>query len=288
MTDDTSRKAIDAIFRSAVKHHFTKVQLRYAGGEASLQSERVIALHDYAFTLAQQHDMGLRASILSNGVFLSSRMIDHLKDRNIGIMISLDGIGTYHDRQRPLVNGRGSFRLVDRTITQLLAKKLIPSISVTVSLRNLAGLPELISYILERDMPFSLNYYRDNDCSTHIRDLQFTDEQMIDAMHAVFALIEHNLPRRTLLGSLLDKANLQSPHQSTCGVGNNYLVIDQKGGIAKCHADMKQTITTVAVDDPLLILRNDRQGIVLMRKRAVVPARGGIGVLVGAHSLLIE
>ena len=261
MTNDTAKRAVDAIFRSAVKHHFKRVQLRYAGGEASLQSEHVIALHDYALTLAQRHDIDLRASILSNGVFLSQCTIDRLKDRKIGVMISLDGVGSYHDQQRPFINGRGSFQFVDRTITQLLAKNLVPHISVTVSLRNLAGLPELMAYILERDMPFSLNYYRDNDCSTLIRDLQFTDEQMIDAMRSVFALIERNLPQRSLLGSLIDKADLQHPHQRTCGVGHNYLVVDQKGGIAKCHADIKRTVTTIAADDPLSVIRSDRQGV---------------------------
>ncbi len=261
MSDETTRKAIDAIFRSAIKHRFKNIHLRYAGGEASLQIERVIAIHDYALALAQQHNINLSASVLSNGVFLSSRMIDCLKDRHIGVMISLDGVGSHHDRQRPFIDGRGSFRMVDRTITQLLTKSLIPHISVTASLRNLAGLPELISYILERDMSFSLNYYRDNDRSTHITDLQFTDTQMIDAMRSVFELIERNIPQRTLLGSLIDKANLQYSHQSTCGIGDNYLVINQKGGIAKCHVDIKQTITTIATDDPLLIVRNDRQGV---------------------------
>jgi uncharacterized protein len=261
MTDDTARRAVDAIFRSAVKHDFKIVRLRYAGGEASLQSERVIALHDYALTLARQHDIDLHASILSNGVFLGQRTIDRLKDRHIGVMISLDGVGSYHDRLRPFVNGRGSFQFVDRTITQLLTKNLVPHISVTVSQRNLAGLLELMAYILERDMPFSLNYYRDNDCSTHIRDLQFADEQMIDAMRSVFALIEHDLPQRSLLGSLIDKADLQHPHDRTCGVGHNYLVVDQKGGIAKCHADIKRTVTTIAADDPLYVVRSDRQGV---------------------------
>jgi uncharacterized protein len=261
MSDDISRKAIDALFRSAIKHNFKAVQLRYAGGEASLQSERVIALHDYALSVARKHQITFYGSILSNGVFLAGRTIDLFKERQIGVMISLDGVGAYHDCQRPFINGRGSFQFVNRTITRLLEKNLVPHISVTVSQRNLAGLPELITYILERDLPFSLNYYRDNDCSTHIQDLQFTDEQMIAAMRSVFALIEHDLPYRNLLGSLIDKANLKQPHQRACGVGHSYLVIDQKGGIAKCHADIKQTVTTIAADDPLLVIRNDSRGV---------------------------
>jgi uncharacterized protein len=261
MTDDTGRRAIEAIFRSAVIHHFKRVRLRYAGGEASLQSKRVIALHDYALMLAQEYKIDLRASILSNGVFLAQRTIDHLKDRQIGIMISLDGVGAFHDRQRPRVNGHGSFRSVDRTIMQLLAKELVPHISVTVTQRNLAGLPELMTYILERELPFSLNYYRDDNCSMHIRDLHLEDEQTIKAMRSVFALIERRLTRRSLLGSLIDKADLQHPHDRTCGVGYTYLVIDQQGGIAKCHADIKRIVTTIAADDPLSTVRNDLQGV---------------------------
>src|SRR5204863_2366385 len=101
---------------------------------------------------------------------------------NIGVTISLDGLGTYHDSQRPFSNGLGSFTFVDRTITRLLNNGVIPHINVTVSQRNLDGLPALIDYILQREMSFTLSYYRDNECSTHIRDLQFSDTQMITRM----------------------------------------------------------------------------------------------------------
>ncbi|HEX3641560.1 MAG TPA: SPASM domain-containing protein, partial [Ktedonobacteraceae bacterium] len=222
---------------------------------------RVVGLHDYALRQAQQYGLVLDAQLLSNGVILSQASIDQLKARQIGITISLDGIGADHDSQRPFANGQGSFRYVDRTLTRLLASNVIPHITVTVSQRNLAGLSDVISYILERELPFTLNYYRDNECSTHIRNLQFADEQMITSMRTVFAIISHNLPKYSLMGSLLDKADLTSAHQHTCGVGRNYLVIDQRGGVAKCQADIKQTITTIERDDPLQVVRDDLKGI---------------------------
>ena len=261
MSDNTVHKAVDAVFRSALKQHFSHVKLKYAGGEASLHLARVIDLHDYALSQAQQYGLALDAQLLSNGVILSQASIDQLKARQIGITISLDGIGAAHDSQRPFTNGQGSFRYVDRTLTRLLANNVIPHITVTVSQRNLAGLPDVISYVLERELPFTLNYYRDNECSTHIRDLQFADEQMITSMRTVFTIISRNLPKYSLMGSLLDKADLTSAHQHTCGVGRNYLVIDQRGGVAKCQADIKQTITTIERDDPLQVVRDDLKGI---------------------------
>lgn len=261
MDADIGRKSIDAIFRSALKHRFKRIKLKYAGGEPSLHMTSVMELHDYAVQLAQEYGIALDATILSNGVVLSQQAIDHLKARQISVMISLDGLGNYHDSQRPFASGKGSSQYVLRTIDRLLANEVVPFISVTVSLRNLEGLPGLVQYILERDLPFSLNYYRDNECSGHIADLRFADEQIISAMRSVFALIEEKLPARSLLGSLLDKADMTAPHRHTCSVGQNYLVIDQRGGVAKCQMEIKRILTTVNTVDPLEVIRKDRWGV---------------------------
>lgn len=261
MPADVGRKAIDALFRSALKHHLPHIKLKYAGGEASLHMKRVIELHNYALQLAQKHGIHLKAQILSNGVALSQRTIEQLKAFQIGVTLSLDGLGADHDSQRPMLNGRGSSLHVLRTIDRLLDNRVIPHISVTVSRRNLSGLPALVHYFLERDLPFSLNYYRDNECSTNVPNLRFNDELMIAAMRSAFSVIEAHLPARSLLDSLLDKANALAPHQHTCGVGQNYLVIDQRGGVAKCQMEIKHTIATVDTLDPLQIIRDDRQGV---------------------------
>ena len=261
MSADTAFMAVDAIFRSAVQQGFTQVKIKYAGGEASLRMANVVSVHDYAAQVAQEHGIELRGVLLSNGVMLAQRVIEQLKTRNIKVMISLDGIGAYHDTQRPFKEGQGSFEYVDRTISRLLANGLVPSISVTISQRNLAGLHELVMYILERELPFSLNYYRDNECATEGSSLQFGEQQMIDAMRSAYKVIERHLPARSLLGSLIDKARLSSPHQSTCGVGHNYMVIDQHGGVAKCQADIKRTVTTIGARDPLRVIQMDRTGV---------------------------
>jgi uncharacterized protein len=132
---------------------------------------------------------------------------------------------------------------------------------VTVSQRNLDGLADLLVYILERDLPFTLSYYRDHGCAIDNSTLQFSEQQMISTMYSAFKVIEQNLPKRRLLGSLIDRTSLHQPHQHTCGVGRNYLVIDQYGGVAKCHAAIKQTVTTIETEDPLEIIQNDRKGV---------------------------
>ena len=239
MEQETSRRAVDAIIRSAVRHGYQHLHLKYAGGEATLQMPQVMVTHDYAQHLAQEHHLHLSASLLSNGTIMTQRMIEQLKVRRIHVMISLDGIGAVHDGQRPFLNGtKGSFALVDRTISRLLAHALRPSINVTVSQRNIADLPTLLSYILERDLHFSLSYYRENDCSASMTDLQFSEAQMIEGMRAAFTSIEQHLPKRRIVDSLIDKGDMRAPHHYTCGMGRNYLVINERGEVAKCQADL--------------------------------------------------
>jgi uncharacterized protein len=261
MADKTSLLAVDAVIRSARKEDYRSIELMYAGGEASLRLPQVLALHDYAVQQTCEHGLELYARLLSNGIALTKHAIEQVKQRDISIMISLDGIGPIHDQQRPLLNGQGSFALVDRAISRLLEQQVVPSINVTVSARNIEALPDLIAYLLERDLPFALSYYRENDCSASSPDLQYSEAQMISGMRTVFSYIEEHLPRRPLFNGLIDKGSMLSQGSHACGVGRNYLVIDQHGGIAKCHADIKQTITTIHVENPLAEINQHGSGM---------------------------
>lgn len=89
MDESVGRASVEAVMRSAVAHGIPAVKLKYAGGEASLNHQLMLSLHDYARTLAEQHGIALHSVLLSNGVRLSDTLIDALKTRNIRVMISL-------------------------------------------------------------------------------------------------------------------------------------------------------------------------------------------------------
>ncbi len=258
MSDETARKAIAALVRSAVRQGFAGLRLKYAGGEASLNWRQILATQRFARQLTAEHGLTFSAYVITNGVMLPRKMLEQFKEEQIGVTISLDGIGATHDAQRPFASGLGSFKFVDRTISTMLASDFVPHINVTVSQRNLAGIPELMTYVLDRDLPFTLSYYRENDCSQHLPDLQFSDARMIETMRTAFQIIETRLPKRRLLGSLIDKADLRSNHEYTCSAGRSYLVVDQQGGIARCHTEIQRTVTSIEADDPLRVIQNER------------------------------
>ncbi|ABU56807.1 radical SAM/SPASM domain-containing protein [Roseiflexus castenholzii] len=255
------RRAVDAVVRSALAHGFRRIKLKYAGGEATLNAPLVVLTHKYARECADGHRLALDGVVLSNGVALGSRLIRALRDSGLRLMISLDGVGDAHDATRRFVNGRGSFSHVARTLDRLAEHGVIPSISITVSHRNLAGLPATVEYVLDRGLPFSLNFYRENQCSANAADLSFQDDQIIAAMREAFGVIARRLPRHSLLSALVDLARLDTPHDRPCGAGHSYMVIDHRGGVATCHMAIERTVADVAVPDPLLLIHEDAIGI---------------------------
>lgn len=261
MDDSVGPAAVSAVFQSAVAHGFSAVKLKYAGGEASLNSDLLLRLHAQARALAEQHALALYATLLSNGVSLPHPLVETLREAGVPIMVSLDGIGESHDAQRPFVNGRPSFVMVDRTITQLIDQGHPPHVSITVTNRNAAGLAEVTRYALARGLTFSINFFRDNQCTAGIPDLRYGEQQMISAILDAFAVIEDHLPPWSVLGCVLDRGQLVQPRLRSCGVGQDYLVIDQRGGVAKCHMEIERTLGNVLRDDPLHLVRNDRRTV---------------------------
>lgn len=45
--------------------------------------------------------------------------------------------------------------------------------------------------------------------------------------------------------------------QRSCGVGQDYVVIDQRGQVAKCHMEIERTLGDIFSDDPLQLVRRD-------------------------------
>lgn len=261
MSLETGIAAIDATFRSAILHNFQKVKLKYAGGEPIIRYEIVVALHKYAIEAGQKLGLSVEGVLLSNGTLLTKEKAEEICNLDLRLMISLDGLGESHNAQRPYAGGHESFADVERGINIALAAGITPSISITVSSKNADKLSDLVGWVLERDLPFSLNFYRENDLSLAEKDLSLVDQKIIDGMKRAYETIEKRLPEKSLLASIVDRANLSSPHQMTCGVGNNYLVFDCNGQVGKCQMLMKNFITNLTVADPLGEIQKDKKGI---------------------------
>jgi len=261
MDPTIGRDAVDALVNSAVRHGFGSLRLKFAGGEASLNAAVLLDLHDHAARRCADAGIRLSAVLLSNGVAISDSLAGALVARDIRVMISLDGIGAAHDAQRPTLGGKPSSARVVRTIDRLLGFGLAPHISITITSRNVAGIADVVRFALQRELTFSFNFFRDNDCAASFTDLQYEERELLAGIGDAFTVIEELLPPWSVLGSVLDRGQLLEPRQRSCGVGDDYVVIDQNGRIAKCHMEIGTTFGDVRDTDPVLAIRDDSRGV---------------------------
>jgi uncharacterized protein len=258
----TAQRAIAAIYRSAQIHGYARVKLKYAGGEPTLNFEALRVAQQQAEMLSAQTGIELETVLLTNGVQITDEQINTLLTHNIQVAVSLDGLQAYHDSQRPLASRNGSsFTLTARTIDRLIECGIFPHISITLTKQNLKGLPALIEYLLDRQLRFSLNFYREPTPSWEQEILSLQDQELIEGLLSAFQVIEQRVPRYSLLANLADRADMSIRHIRPCAVGQNYLAIACDGKIAPCQMEMQHPITTIDADDPLGFIQKHQHGI---------------------------
>lgn len=238
---EKGREALARLFATAVKRGFRQIKLKYAGGEPTLCFHLVQALHEEARRLSQETGIGLREVVLSNGTNFHPAQADWLRENNVRLMISLDGIGADHDRTRSLHNGEGTFLIVERTIDEiLLPREIHPTVSITVTGLNASGIAEAVRWVFERNLPLSINFYRVPPGTTPAEALTLEEERIIAGMESAYRVVEEILPVQPFVNGLLDRFRVGA-HQWTCGVGRTYVVIDHTGQLAPCHMQLGAT-----------------------------------------------
>lgn len=260
MSRETGKAAVDAVFRSALIHGYEKIQLKYGGGEPLIHFGFVAGLHEHARILADRNNISLDGVVLSNGTLLTETTVRRIGGLGLRLVISLDGPARFHDRCRFYPDGSGSFTDVSNAVSMAMDNGLVPGISITVNSLNIGGLPELMEWTMDRDLPFRINFQRENGASSRT-DLQTEEDGIVAGMLKAYKTIESKQSRRSLLGSLGDHASFFAPRKRPCNAGRSYLVFDPLGGVAKCQTDIGKTVAKVDDPDPLGRIRKSRVGL---------------------------
>lgn len=253
MSLETGMRAIDAVLNTAAERGFTTVKLKYAGGEAALHYRMVRQLHRYALEQATQRGVQLQAVVLSNGAVITPSFADWLAETGVRLMLSVDGVGAEHDQQRPWKGrGDGAFAALERNLTtQLLPRNIRPDICITITGRTATSAHHAVEWAMSYDLPFSLNFYRENEQAARFQELRFEEAQIIAGLLEAYAAIERQMPIRPLLNGLLDRVQAQA-HGHACGVGQSYVVITHEGKVAQCQMELQ---TAQAFDTTADLLR---------------------------------
>lgn len=234
MSAKIGNSALEAVFRSAVKNGIKVIKFKFSGGEAMLEFNLMIGLVKRAWQLGGRYGIRTKFVVLTNGVLVTEEVARVLRLYRLKVAVSLDGLGRYHDENRIFPEGDGSFRQTMQGIESLWKYKVPFNVSVTITNKNIEGLPLLTRWLLKKTIPFSFNLYRENTYSEI--DNRVENERLIYWLGKAYCEIEKNLPRYSLVGGLLDLVSFSGPRfGNPCGMGKNYLIIRHDGKIFSCQ-----------------------------------------------------
>lgn len=251
MTEEIGQHALERIFDTAQQNSFRRVKLKYAGGEATLHFALIRHLHEQAKAFARELGLQLHEVVLSNGTRLREEEADWFATTGVKLMISLDGVGEMHNRLRRDRSGHDTFTQIEKTLDQvLLPRGVRPDITLTVTRVNASGVADAVRWALARNLPVSLNFYRQNTLSASREELTLEEKTIIEGMLAAYAVFEEYLPTRPFFNGLLDRVQMQA-HIQTCGVGTAYLVTTHEGKLAQCQMHLDRPVSATLDTDLL-------------------------------------
>lgn len=183
----------------------------------------------------------------------------YIKEGKIGISISLDGIGKWHDIYRRYKNNdNGSFKNVDKNIEKLLFYGLTPRILSTITNSNVFGLKELSKYCIDRSLGFRFSLYRETSLSE--KELKSDNEILIENLKICYSYIKENLPKISLYQChKFGDINLRSPKTRGCGMGVNNIIINSNGEICLCQYEMESPIGNTLKDNVVKAIKEQKR-----------------------------
>jgi uncharacterized protein len=248
MSERILRKSIRKLFEIAQENNLYAIHFKFTGGEATLNENLLIKATRYIHKLSKENKIDNLITLITNAVSISSELLDFIKENNIAISLSLDGLQQDHDRNRILPSGEGSFSYVEKNLNRFLNVNINPLILCTVSPENLDNLPNFVEYLLKKELLFNLSFER----SARLLE---RENDVIDVFKEIFQVIENNLPKYNLLSGILDKVSFAFPHETACLINKNFIVIDQNGKIPTCQMNMGNVCSSIDSPDPFSDLR---------------------------------
>ena len=150
--------AVNLIISNAIKLGDKLISLGFhGGGEPLFPWAFVKKVIEYTEDEARKNDLHLTVFSATNGL-LSERQLEWIVQHFSDLNISFDGLPHVQDYHRPLPDGQGSFRFVDRTFRYLDERNFSYGIRSTFSDYNIDLMEESYDFIVKNYKPGSIHF----------------------------------------------------------------------------------------------------------------------------------
>jgi len=145
--DKSTEKSIIQLVEKISKK-VDKIIVAWFGGEPTLKFYDIIRLTNIFKEICNKNGCVYNARITTNGYLFNKENIDKLKSLCIkNIQITLDGSKEYHDKQRPYIDGSGTFDIVKENILKIIDVGINVTMRINVSKDNYDSIPKVLDII---------------------------------------------------------------------------------------------------------------------------------------------
>lgn len=234
MNEEVQKQIVSFINKHA--DHMDGVNLNWHGGEPLLAIDTILQLYD---KIKNEAKLPIKhTSMVSNGYLLNEVNCKALRDMKLDyLQITIDGDKDTHNTTRVLKNGKSSFEQIMKNVDK--ATQIMPEchigIRTNIGKNNINEYPALYKRLTERWKGKNLHVYH-----------AFVMDNNLDTTWEKRCALELSTDEKTDFEITLAKLGIKSKKSlfpktdnivCTC-MDNNAYVIDPKGMIYKCWADV--------------------------------------------------
>ncbi len=269
MSSETAEAATEKLFVFCVENEFTHLQIKFAGGEPTLNLKRINETCEQALILSEKFGIVIGFRILTNGVFIDDNIFKTFSKYKFGVSVSVDGDEERHNQVRFTIprsrmeNGdehskkEGSWLMIDQNITKLLAQGTKPYILCTITEKNYKHLFKLVEYCVTKQIGFRLSPVRDKN--SHLKPNLETE--ILTELIKIYEWVGNNLPTSMPIERFARFAewNLTVQKKSVCGTCKSTMSIDQEGKVSSCQMRMDKSFGNISSESLTEIFDKIRQ-----------------------------
>lgn len=222
-----------SLFASNGKRH---LKVKYAGGEPTLQIDRIDELSKFTKNEANKYDLSTDHVLITNGTLLNKDTVKTIGDIGMRIDISLWGMGDTNDKERGNV-GKPSFKRVLEGIDYCKELGVPLSLTYIVTPTNALELRSFINtFAIDASTRISIALLRPQT-SEQLRYIEAGIQKMIEGIQDGIVATGHIIADGTPTDAFRNFGYLRVDGLNLfgCGAGESYFAIDGEGKRYSCH-----------------------------------------------------
>ena len=228
MEKEVAEKGIQ-FFRRNIDNDRVSTIIFY-GGEPFLNFE----IMKYIVNRTKELGMRLEYKVVSNGSIMNTEIVDFIKENNIVIAISVDGLENTNNLMRIDHNGNGTFTKTNETLSTFSENGVVFGLSCTISRHNMNNMDEIVT-VLEKYNIKGMGY----NLPSENENISFSDDEkhliITNLMKAEDTMFDKRIFEDRVINRRLKRFVEKSAFIKDCAGYGNQIAITPKGQVGICH-----------------------------------------------------